>query len=99
MALKSISLLYGNGDIEIYGEKMKCILKFSTRVQLFAKKVGVNPTRKFVKRFSPNRHKEGIRILCYSNYKIKSIQRQLRTIEKEMYDITKIPELYLRNNK
>ena len=99
MALKNICSVNSNGDIEIYGEKMKCILKFSTRVQLFAKKVGVNPTRKFVKRFSPNRHKEGIRMLCSSKDKIKSIQRQLRTIEKEMYDITKVPELYLRNNK
>lgn len=33
MALKNICSVNSNGDIEIYGEKMKRILKFSTRVQ------------------------------------------------------------------
>jgi hypothetical protein len=99
MALKSISLLYGNGDIEIYGENIKTTVKFNQRVQKLAREIGINPTRKFVKRFSPNRHKEGIRILCSSKNKTKSIQRVLRKLETEIYDITKIPEPYLRNNK
>lgn len=54
MALKSISLLCGNGDIEIYGEKIKTTVKFNQRVQKIAREIGVNPTRKFVKKYSPN---------------------------------------------
>lgn len=71
MALKNISLLYGNGNVEIYGKNIKATVKFNQRVQKIARDIGINPTRKFVKRFSPNRHKEWIRILCHSNDKIK----------------------------
>lgn len=93
MEIKSISLLYDNGDIEIYGKNIKATVKFNQRVQKLSREIGINPTRKFVKRFSPNRRKEGIRFLCHSNDIIKPMQRQIRTLEKEMYDITNIPVL------
>lgn len=96
MALKNISLLYGNGDIEIYGKNIKTTVKFNQRVQKIARDIGINPNRKFIKRFSPNRHEEGIRFLCHSNDIIKPMQRQIRTLEKEMYDITNIPVLRMK---
>lgn len=95
MALKSVYLVHGNGDVEIYSKSEKVTIKFNQRVQMIAREIDINPTRKFIKRFSPNRHKEGIRVLCHSNDIIKPMQRQIRTLEKEIYDITNIPVLRL----